>query len=638
MQVSPFGYGKVLYLKLNTGEIAVYGHLQRFAPKIETRIKRLQKKLGRYSVKAFFSPNQIPVRQGEVVAYSGRTGIGAPHLHFELRDKNNNPFNPLLKYASFRDRIPPTVTGLAVIPFGRKSQVEGEPLPKVFSVEHRRGNRYFVRQPIQVWGNFGLAVTGFDRTARIHNKCSFYQIRLKVDGKPIFRTEYNFFSFDQTREIVFDRNFRLNRWVKKHYNNLFLVPPNHLPFYNPGTPGTGIFTTVPEFLANYSNSGSPQGHGILPFFTTRVKQEVTGFTKLFAGRHRFEITAKDFSGNAAVLTGELRVGRKSVSPVNGIRLKDSVFIQKAAHSLSVKKIFMDDFVLIRLKTKRPALRKLHLIYNTRFRTVFTNLIQTGLNRFEATISLDSIAGAFTLLSIQGDSGKMRFPIDFIRVFKIDSKNEREIPISRDGTQIRFLKNAAYQPVYFRFEKLPLRRALRSIPGDSITYLLKLAPTDIPLRRGAVLSVHVPQNEDRIKQLAIYASSRNKWHFQGNRFDPERRTLEVPLRDFGEFTILRDTAPPVILRLVPHPGEWVDSVRPLIRADFKDNLSGIADEESIRLTLDGQKCIAEYDPEMNRITYKPDTPLRPGRHKATLQITDRSANAATKSWSFFIRKK
>ena len=35
LRVSPFGYGKVLYLRLKDGNTAVYAHLQRFAPDLE---------------------------------------------------------------------------------------------------------------------------------------------------------------------------------------------------------------------------------------------------------------------------------------------------------------------------------------------------------------------------------------------------------------------------------------------------------------------------------------------------------------------------------------------------------------------------------------------------------------------------
>ncbi len=44
VRISPFGYGKVIYQILDTGEIAVYAHLQKFSPYLENIMRKTQKK------------------------------------------------------------------------------------------------------------------------------------------------------------------------------------------------------------------------------------------------------------------------------------------------------------------------------------------------------------------------------------------------------------------------------------------------------------------------------------------------------------------------------------------------------------------------------------------------------------------
>ena len=42
IRVSPFGYGKVLYLQLEDGNTAVYAHLQRFNEAIDKQVREIQ--------------------------------------------------------------------------------------------------------------------------------------------------------------------------------------------------------------------------------------------------------------------------------------------------------------------------------------------------------------------------------------------------------------------------------------------------------------------------------------------------------------------------------------------------------------------------------------------------------------------
>jgi murein DD-endopeptidase MepM/ murein hydrolase activator NlpD len=67
------GYGNLLVLRHGSGYSTAYGHLSRFAPGVRAGSR---------------------VRQGQIVAYSGNTGLSTgPHLHYEIR-LNNAQVNP----------------------------------------------------------------------------------------------------------------------------------------------------------------------------------------------------------------------------------------------------------------------------------------------------------------------------------------------------------------------------------------------------------------------------------------------------------------------------------------------------------------------------------------------------------------
>ncbi len=76
------GYGNFVVINHNNGYATAYGHLSRFAAGIHKGMR---------------------VRQGQVVAYSGHTGLATgPHLHYEIRI-NNQQVNPAsVKLASGR--------------------------------------------------------------------------------------------------------------------------------------------------------------------------------------------------------------------------------------------------------------------------------------------------------------------------------------------------------------------------------------------------------------------------------------------------------------------------------------------------------------------------------------------------------
>ncbi|MCC5815398.1 MAG: peptidoglycan DD-metalloendopeptidase family protein [Leptospira sp.] len=90
-----YSIGNAVIVEHADGKQARYGHLSRFSPKIVKELKKSSVAKTFQSRRDFTyeMENPIDVEKGEIIAYSGDTGIGPPHLHFELF-KDGIYYNP----------------------------------------------------------------------------------------------------------------------------------------------------------------------------------------------------------------------------------------------------------------------------------------------------------------------------------------------------------------------------------------------------------------------------------------------------------------------------------------------------------------------------------------------------------------
>ena len=301
VRVSPFGYGRVVYLKHPDGFSTVYGHLSGFAPKIANHVREKQKRLTQYSVELNFPDRQVPVQQGEIIAYSGHSGVGLPHLHFEIRDAADRPRNPLLYNLGEIDSMPPTPVRIAFIPLDARSTVRGDWRPDIFFVSPQGNNRFILKEKPSLWGNIGIALDCFDSGhPDVSNKFCPLSIVLQVDGNTVFNVEYLRTSFATDHLIELDREYRLLRRGFGIFHKLFVDEGNSLPIYK-------------RF---------PEKRDIIPAF--RAKDGGIGI-----GDHSFTVILKDAGGNTSRAEGGFRVSQEyEIKPeelANGGAEKERIF-------------------------------------------------------------------------------------------------------------------------------------------------------------------------------------------------------------------------------------------------------------------------------------------------------------------------
>lgn len=188
IQSNRYSIGNAVLLQQDDGFISRYGHMNHFSEKIVQAIARpeIQEKIQwREDFEYEFSSSEsIPIKKGEIIGYSGQTGIGPPHLHVELfKDDVYYNLDDFLDMKEINNFI--KIESLLITPENNQSYINGKQKQLELKVSGGDGVFYpSTKSPIKIHGKVSFSISAHESTGR-GSRLGLKKIVLHLNEKEI---------------------------------------------------------------------------------------------------------------------------------------------------------------------------------------------------------------------------------------------------------------------------------------------------------------------------------------------------------------------------------------------------------------------------------------------------------------------
>lgn len=232
IKVSLWGYGKVIYIAHPNGYTSVYGHLQKFSPKIEEYVNKIQYNKKAYEIEVFPDFGELTLTKGELIAYTGNSGgSSGPHLHFEIRSSvSEKPTNPLLYGIDIQDNTDPVLVSLFAYPLDDNSTVN-QSNDKIELKFSKQSDGTYLAEKVYASGTIGFGINSYDRQDLAANQNGLYKVQQIVNGKTYTNYDLESFSFGETRYINTLIDYQHFGKYRQRIQRLFKTPRNNMSIY-----------------------------------------------------------------------------------------------------------------------------------------------------------------------------------------------------------------------------------------------------------------------------------------------------------------------------------------------------------------------------------------------------------------------
>lgn len=512
VRCSPYGYGKAVYIQLTDGNTAVFGHLDAFAEPLAEYVRRAQHARESYTVNLYPERGEFSVAQGETVAYSGETGVGVPHLHYEIRDSQSRPIDPRPFTGPWPDDTRPVIRKVLLMPDGPGGALNGSVKPLVLDAECVGAGSYRT-EPVYAIGRLAAGVEVVDPANAGANRLGVRTARTVLGGKEIFRVVHERLSYSTISGGTVS--------------------------YHPYLLDRGRFLLQYRWPGNRSEpfSVSP-GSG---WFEAPLKAE------------ELLIETTDFAGNAASVTVPLKPGR----PECPMRAASG-----AGARTGVQLTAYGDWVLVSVRVPSEEARAPVLEAETATGTKPLGMRSAGEGLFHCAYRPGQDDSCVTL--------RVRHPrvAPFFREIEVFRRGESAREAGMNGAELTCAPDTPYGALLAWAED-PGLLPTPAVPLRGQAY--RIEPSAAPLDEPVSVALPRPNDVENPDRAHIYMAGSRAWSFLGGAREGDR--LRARTGKLGTFAVLEDNAAPAVrpfgLKDGPEP-------RPAFGAHISDLGSGIAE--------------------------------------------------------------
>ena len=580
VRASGVGYGRSLYLRSRDGRTFQLGHLDAFASAIDRYVRAAQDSTGHYEQDLWPEPNRMPVRAGQVVAWSGESGAGGPHLHFEIR-RGDFALHPQRAGLVVRDRSAPTIPRVTLEPLDAASSVAGGAGPVTIALAARADT-------VRAIGRIRAIVDARDGTWSGVDRMVPWSVGISWQGRT---TECRLDSVSWATDMVegdyvhdagrITGGRALVLWAPAGWR------PRFLRSDAPLSEEAGTLVVTP--------GDSPRALEI--WARDAAGRETRRTVVLRAGPAPAPASPAWWGGGA---NASLPGGFTSL-PGGGFRwslpvppARGGVEFQAGTHS-------------------RRALRA-----GDQWHAMFPN-------PWDASGRVARVALA---ARITADGAAPREAGSSVLGARLSPRDSLEL--ADEGKRLRVPAGALFETGFVFVD-----RGAAPGPAAGLHYLgqvWRVEPSSLPLRRAARVTFSLPAGQP-LEGVGVYRRESGGWQWVGAERGDAGRSVAGESRQLGAFALFRDVTPPrVALQRPPRSAATKPYSRWALEASVAEEGSGV-DARASWLEVDGARVPTEWDPEARRLRWRPIRPPGPGSYRVLVVAADRAGNTTRETASF-----